>query len=145
MEPWWMEGSSGGETETLILRGQRSDSTRGHLTREMDQACFQLRGQQRRRGELALCGNAVIQGSHGPDPAGMESTWSTDPKDHSPTGKSLCAVGEGKAVAGGWARLLRPPSPSLCDFMVCLLGARSRGVTVGNKSLKQLETQEVEE
>lgn len=106
-----MEGSSGGETETLILRGQRSDSTRGHLTREMDQACFQLRGQQRRRGELALCGNAVIQGSHGPDPAGMESTWSTDPKDHSPTGKSLCAVGEGKGRGRRLGEAVAPTQP----------------------------------
>lgn len=88
--------------------GQRSNSTRGHLPREMDQAYFQLWGQQQGRGELAPCGNAVIQDSHGPDPAGTESTWSTDPKDHSPTGKSLCAVGQGKAVAGGWERLLHP-------------------------------------
>lgn len=108
--------------------GQRSNSTRGHLPRETDQAYFQLRGQQQGRGELAPCGNAVIQG---PDPAGMESTWSADPKDHSPSGKSLCAVGEGKAVAGGWERLLHPlthPVPpsvtSWCALLVPGAGER---------------------
>lgn len=113
----WSHGGRKAHQEERLrpwYSGQRSNSTRGHLPRETDQACFQLWGQQRGRGELAPYGNAVIQGSHGPHPAGTDITWSADPKDHSATGKSLRAAGEGKAVVGGWARLLHPlahPAP----------------------------------
>lgn len=77
--------------------------------RETDQARFQCPGKQTGGGSRLPQGMALSRVALYLILQVQKSTWSTDPEDHGPTGKSICAAGEGRPW---WEGLGEAAAPS---------------------------------